>query len=86
MRAGLGRRGVALRRSAQAGSRAFELLALSLAGIVPLTLTALAVAAAPVGLVTVSTSLVETARAWAQQYRRPYSQAVPSWSRSRALR
>jgi signal transduction histidine kinase len=59
-----------LRRRARAGSRAFELLVLSLAGLVPLLLTALAVALVPIGLLAVSASLVEIARAWAQQYRR----------------
>src|SRR4051812_37352089 len=66
VRGGLG----ALRRSAQAGTRAFELLALSLCGVLPVLLAALAVAVVPLGLLGVSASLVETARAWAQQYRR----------------
>jgi signal transduction histidine kinase len=53
---------------------------LSLAGIVPLLLTALAIVLVPIGLLAVSTSLVEVARAWAQQYRRAIG--VPELVRS----
>ena len=71
------RRDGPLRRRARAGSRAFELIGFSLAGVVPVLLTVLALAAAVLGTAAVSASLIETGRGWAQQYRRLIPGAVP---------